>query len=220
MTRLMVVCEGDTEYMFVENVLGPHLDARGVFTSRMIVETKRTPDGQKFRGGGFWGKWFKDIRRVCRDTGADFRVTTFFDLYGLPDDFPELTQHAHVKDTNARAHLLEQAMAAKVEDPRFVPYLQRHEHETLVLAALPQLAQQLNQAQLVGLQQLQANIGAVAPEDVNDGKATAPSKRLLSFIPGYRKNVHGPDATRSAGLTNLRAQCPRFDAWVNRLERL
>jgi hypothetical protein len=63
-------------------------------------------------------------------------------------------------------------------------------------------------------------IQGTAPEDVNDGAQTAPSKRLETLIAGYRKTVHGPPAVASAGLTALRTSCPRFGAWVTRLEAL
>ena len=55
---------------------------------------------------------------------------------------------------------------------------------------------------------------------MNDSKETAPSKRLVEFIEGYNKVVHGPSATSDAGLAALRAACPRFDAWVAKLEGL
>ncbi len=45
MTRLVVIVEGQTEERFVKSVLAPHLDARSVWTTCMIVETKRGSDG-------------------------------------------------------------------------------------------------------------------------------------------------------------------------------
>jgi hypothetical protein len=56
------------------------------------------------------------------------------------------------------------------------------------------------------------------PEDINDGLHTAPSKRLMTSIAGYRKTVHGPLAVTAAGLPALRRACPRFGSWVTRLE--
>ena len=57
-------------------------------------------------------------------------------------------------------------------------------------------------------------------DNINDGERTAPSKRLTARIPGYSKALHGPGATSTTGLPQLRSTCPRFDAWISKLERL
>lgn len=109
MRRLYVVVEGQTEEAFVSRVLGPHLYACGeISTAALIVSTKRSPTGEKTHGGGQWSKWAKDLRNLIRSQpSADVRFTTLFDLYGLPDDFPELAAHEKIADTRARATLLE-----------------------------------------------------------------------------------------------------------------
>ncbi|MBT9558413.1 MAG: hypothetical protein IV100_20430 [Myxococcales bacterium] len=53
MSRLFVVVEGQTEKGFVDKVLGPHLSARGVYTSASIVgKTLATRRRTTQRGGG------------------------------------------------------------------------------------------------------------------------------------------------------------------------
>ena len=58
------------------------------------------------------------------------------------------------------------------------------------------------------------------PEDINDDKDTAPSKRIKSLIPSYNKVVDGSLLAMEMGLNKIRAECPRFNAWVTRLENL
>lgn len=112
-------------------------------------------------------------------------------------------------------------MARAVGDWRLVPYLQRHEFETLVLASLDALARLVEDpVELDGLAKLRAVVAQQPPEDVNDGPSTHPSKRLENLIPSYRKTVHGPLALQGTGLASLRNVCPRFDAWVSKLEQL
>lgn len=224
MIRLFIVVEGKTEERFVKRVLGPHLDALGVYTTCYTVTTRRDPHtGAKVgRGGGHWKHWLHDVKRVTTaQRGDDVRVTTLFDLYGLPEDFPELDQHARLPDTATRVARLEQAMATAVGDPRFIPYLQRHEMETLVLAVLDVLGTLLDtRKDIEGCARLAAEVGHLCPEDVNDGQHTAPSKRLAARIPAYDKAQHGPEALALAGLDEIRAACPRFHAWLTRLEQL
>lgn len=222
MTRLYVVVEGQTENEFVEKVLAPHLQTRGVFTENpLIVETSRDAFGRKRRGGGRWKHWLRDLKRLTAQRGADVRFTTMFDLYGLPDDFPELGLHSSEKDTSRRADLLTGAMARAVGDHRLIPYLQRHEFEALVLAGLDLLSTLLDDAtDRAGVEALRVLVRHSSPEEVNDGKTTAPSKRLEHHVPSYRKTVHGPLVVEGVGLPALREACPRFDAWVTALEGL
>lgn len=221
--RLIVVVEGQTEEAFVKEVLKPHLDDRGVYTSATIVgKMNAQRRGHRGRGGGHFRHWRKDILRILGgDRSDDLRVTTLFDLYGLPEDFPGLDEHKSDADTARRCSALEAALAAVFDDRRFIPYVQRHEFEALVLAALPSLRELLDaEDDLAGLTTLEAVVSDTAPEEINDGATTAPSKRLLAHVPGFSKTLHGPLATGDTGLAPLREQCPRFDAWVSTLETL
>lgn len=123
-------------------------------------------------------------------------------------------------DTNRRVELLEMALAADIEDWRLIPYLQRHEFEALVLAELDMLKEVLDAGEQAGVAALEALVASVPPEDVNDSPETAPSKRLDDAVPSYRKTVHGLLAVEATGLAKLRTACPRFDAWLRRLEAL
>lgn len=221
--RLLVVVEGQTEEAFVNEALRRHLWNHDVYASATIVGTpRRRGSAPLTKGGGDWGRWERDVRRVLgQRSQAGLRVTTLFDLYGLPRGFPGLTEHGTDPDTNRRCDSLEAALAEAISDSRFIPYLQRHEFEALVLASLGPLRGLLDaRDDHAGLDALARQIAGVAPEDVDDGQETAPSKRLLSHVPGYSKTVHGPLAVAGAGLPTLRAKCPRFDAWLTRLESL
>lgn len=58
-------------------------------------------------------------------------------------------------------------------------------------------------------------------EQINDDPTTAPSKRLATVFGGtYRKTEHGPLIAEDIGLDVIRRHCPRFNAWVTRLENL
>lgn len=217
MTRLSVLVEGQTEERFVHDLLAPHLAPLQVWATPIVVHTSRSADGRKRRGGGHWRLWKRDLEGLCRDRSPDARVTTLFDLYGLPADFPGLDACTRIADTVARCAALEARMAAEIVDDRFIPYLQRHEIEALVLVDPTPLRELDAEADVAGLL---ANLGGLSPEDVNDGEATAPSKRLARFVPRYTKTVHGPLVMEATGLARIRDACPRFGAWLTRLEAL
>lgn len=223
MIRLHIVVEGSTEESFVKTSLVDHLAAHNVSASATIVgKAVSKGRGRHERGGGSFKSWRKDIETILRgDSRANLRVTTLFDLYGLPRDFPGLSQFGNDADTNRRCDALQAELGAAIPDPRFIPYLQRHEFEALVLCGLSKLRYLTDaEEQVVGIEKLEAQISGMSPEDVNDGKHTAPSKRLEACVPGYSKSLHGPLVVEDVGLQTLRTRCPRFGRWVEQLENL
>ena len=230
---LWIVVEGPSEEGFVKRVIRPHLEVLGVWCEARTVTTSRSPEGSRRTGGGDWAKWKADIQLYLRDKRPNIRVTTLFDLYGLPPDFPVPLAAPAVQVPRPRIDQLEEAMERSIGDPRFFGYLQKHEFEALVLAGLPELETFLEARQdRLGLKRLVDDIRGLAPEEINDGPNTSPSKRLSRFIPSYDpkererftgikgKSVYGPLVTERAGLSRLRELCPRFDAWVAKLEAL
>ena len=204
-------------------MLAPHLATFSVTAVPIIVTTRRDRStGAKSRGGGFWKNWRDNLNLLSRQHhGNGVRFTTLFDLYGLPDDFPDYEPLVAMTDTTQRAAAMEAAMAAQIHDWRFIPYLQRHEVEAFVLVDLAPLAALDEEGSTApGVAALRVDIAGLDPESINDGAETAPSKRLLRFIPDYRKTLHGPLVMEAIGLPKIRAACPRFDAWVGALEAL
>ena len=61
--------------------------------------------------------------------------------------------------------------------------------------------------------------GVATPEDINERPEYAPSTRIKSLFPAYKKTLHGPTAAARIGLDRIRAECPHFNAWMDRIER-
>ena len=57
-----------------------------------------------------------------------------FDLYALPVDFPGFEDAARTNQPYQRVQTLEDALGMDIADPRFVPYIQLHEFEALLLS--------------------------------------------------------------------------------------
>jgi hypothetical protein len=208
--RLYIVGEGSTEEQIVTRVIGPHLACHGVGVQALSVN-----------GGSKWSRWRKVIGNLLRSPAPDLRVTTLFDYYRFPSDIAEHSTSPGSLDVRARIGALEQAMLANLGgDRRFLPYVQQHELEALVLARLDELEAFLEPGERAGLRALRESIAGIPPEQVNDDDKTAPSKRLADHIPSYRKTLHGPLALAGSGLHAVRDRCPRFDGWIKRLEAL
>jgi len=224
--RLYVVCEGFCEEAFVRTKLQPHLRDREVWAEAIIVTTSRERDGHKYRGGGHWRHWANDLERIYREqAGPNAWVTTMFDLYGLPKDFPRRDEIRQLASAAQKIELAEQVLEQTVlefsEGRWFIPYVQRHEIEALVLACLEDLGRMLgSKADLEGLAALSRELGDTPPEDVNDGNETAPSKRLTRHLPGYDKLLYSEYALCEVTMSTLAERCPHFGQWLAQLEAI
>jgi len=221
MKRLLVYCEGQTEVMFVERLLRPHLHMHGVTVERPILAaTSQTPFTQR---GGFvnWAAIKFDLRQeFATDADPNLRFTTLLDVYAMPGQVLSLAGFAAPVTNVSDVETVEIAIAGVFNEPRFRVYLQRHELEALLLSDLDALKRVFHRHS-VGIEQLRADIsGFPSMEDVNHGPLTHPSARLNTAITGYQdlKASNAYFAIAEAGLPSVRAKCPRFDAWLREWE--
>ena len=107
-----VLCEGQTEQGFVEEVLRPYLQAQGVAGVKSILIT--TNKKKNARGGMLsYAQAVTDLellRKMKMDGEYERHVfTTMFDLYALPDDFPGYEAAKAIGEPYARVAALETA---------------------------------------------------------------------------------------------------------------
>ncbi len=118
--RILVLVEGQTEETFVNRVLAPHLWSLGKAPEVTRVATRRVQGRRAFRGGiPVYAKVEGDVRRLL--ASSPDAVTTLFDYYALPDDFPGTKTMPSGASCFARAAHLEQAFASAIGDRRFIP---------------------------------------------------------------------------------------------------
>jgi hypothetical protein len=198
MKRLAISAEGATEREFVNRILAPHLRQHG-WTAVVGVDLGGNVSLDKIRG-------------VLPGLLSSFDlVSTLYDYYGF----------------RRRGDLAVEVLETRIgtlPDPvqrhRLLPYVQLHEFEALLFAVPEQTC-----AWLEGASQAAAAMQAAvrekgSPELVNDRVETSPSHRLKTLFPRFDKKLHGPDIIELAGLSAVRAGCPRLDGWITRLERL
>lgn len=219
MARALILVEGQTEETFVRDVLAPHLGERDVHVRATLLVTKRVKSGIHFKGGVTrYERIESDVRRLLGDSDAAL-VTTMLDYYGLPSDFPGQATKP-TGDCYARVAHLEQEFKRTIGHPRFDPYLSLHEFEVIAFVEPARAAWVLASRPdaVAALEDVTRRFGD--PERINEGVATAPSKRILSVFPRYQKTLHGPQIAGAVGLELIRARCRHFDAWLRRLEGL
>jgi hypothetical protein len=217
-TRLLVLAEGDSEELFVQKILSPHLEHFGVYARTTGVVSKRLASGKKFTGGNLWSNVHLSLRPLLADTDA--WVTTVLDFYGLPDDFPGradvVVNHGTARD---RVRAVESALLEAMGNTRrFIPFVALHEFEAWYFANPRKVAHFYGKADVTEAME-RACQEANGPENINHGKETHPSKRLESYGMGFRK-TSAVAVLKEIGLDAIRAVCPHFNDWLTRLERL
>jgi len=220
LSKVLLLAEGFTEERFVKNVLAPHLLRYGVYLTPTVVNTKVLVSGERLKGGGDFGKLESNLRGLLRDSAA-VAITMFYDYYAFPSNFPPKFPAPNLEDgLGAKgADGLESALAAYFNNPRFKPFVHLHEFEAFMFVNAESTAANLLNR---GLAKLIANERAAFEnaEAINDGVNTAPSKRIKRLAPTFEKLAQGVIIAEKTGLPALRADCPRFSAWVAWLEGL
>ncbi len=220
MIRVHVICEGQTEEMFVNELLQPVFQAKGM----LLVPALVGKPGHK--GGNFkFERLQVDVKnRLLGDRTA--YCTTFFDYYGLPQSFPGKDTQDPQADIAIKAAALQEAMTAELtrligDDAmrRFIPFVQMYEFEALLFSDPAAFARGIDKEHL---SQPLTHIAQqfVSPEHINNSPNTAPSKRIEALMADYEKPLMGTLAALEVGLQQMRTKCQLFNNWVTRLENL
>lgn len=207
MIRLAVSAEGQTEVGFVRSVLWDHLWPMRVMPYALLLGRARSGKG----GGGdvTVGRLVDDMLRLHNSFDAVTSLVDFYGFRGKGDRTIGVLEEYIAKEFEVRAPRARHVF----------PYVQAHEFEGLLFS---------NVAAFRALGASSRDIGALAevrqrfptPEDINDSRHGAPSKRIARVLSQYRKPLHGPLIARKIGLETIRQQCPRFNVWLSRLEVL
>jgi len=142
------------------------------------------------------------------------------DLYSLPRDFPGYDAGIAQASGRSQVIALEQSLLDEIGDDRFIPYLQLHEYEALVLAE-PRRIGEVYEISKASIDTFCRVCDAYAsPEEINHGQHSHPKYRIQQLVPDYDENVAGPLLAEAIGLPTLRQRCPHFGEWLAQLERL
>lgn len=212
MTRVHVFCEGQTEDVFVREVLSPHFQRLGIWLNPIIIRT-----GAQGKGGvSTYGKIKRQVERKCKEDPTAW-VTTLLDFYGVPKDSPGMAESTGASFD--RGQEVATAFQADIGQQNFIAHLLIHEYEGLLFSAPDAFGDWFDDPEVVNALTAVRN-EFDSPEHINDGVATAPSKRILVVCNQYDKVTHGSLIALDIGLDRIRQECPLFDGWVRRLEAL
>ena len=218
MKRIHVICEGQTEEMFVNEVLSE------VFTPLDIYLYPSLIGKPGHKGGNFkFERVLRDVKARLLDDRQTY-CTTFFDFYGLPEDFPgkaEAETYTDIKNKqDIVAKLLVEQLTRNIGGAamrRFIPYIQMYEFEGLLFSAPESIASEMGEIDLAN-EFMKIRNGFDTPEHVNNSPTTAPSKRIKKLFNQYDKVIHGSLIAIDIGVDKICNECHLFNEWVNKLK--
>ena len=204
MKRVIFYVEGQTEEIFVKRVLQPHFEPLDIFVE------PRTEGGVVS-----YEKTKRNINKFLNDKSLSL-LTTMFDFYGLHTTFPK---NKAGKTPVDKVRNLEKKLAADINCQRFLPYFSLHEFEAFLFVDSGVTAKVLGKVELKeSINDIKKTFSS--PEHINDHPKNAPSKRIISLYPGFRKTSHGIDIVHALGLSAIRQSCGHFHEWLCGIEQV
>ncbi len=221
MKRLFIVVEGETEERFLRTVIYPHFISLGIHIEAQswITNRKLGTSG----GGSSFDLIENHLRRLMSRYKNDDNVffSTMIDLYKFPRQGNTIYD-ADLSGVNAgkdKALLLQRKMSIRFSNRSFIPYVQLHEFEALLLSKPAELGVFYTDKEKE-IQALIKEIQGLSPEEINETPEGAPSKRIIKHIQTYKhqKTTAGVITAERIGLEHLRSTCSHFDDWIKKLE--
>ena len=118
MVRIHLIVEGQTEETFVKKVLAPYMSLKNVFMDSRSVETGRKGAIKQRGGMTNYLKAKKDINSWLSEDKKAY-VSTMFDLYRLPNDFPGMNSCPNKTSSREKVNCLETELAKDISNNRF-----------------------------------------------------------------------------------------------------
>ncbi len=228
-SRLLVHVEGQTEEMFVNELISPHLREGFGWTT---VRARLMGNARKKSHRGGVRAWSSVRTEVVSNLREDrgLTIALMVDYYRMPSTgkgaWPGRKRASDGKYPDNGKNVekclsddIAMKMGSNFDRKRFVPYVVMHEFEALLFSDCDAFGQGIDRPDLSGeLRKIRDRFRN--PEKINDSPDGAPSKRLKRLIRGYEKPLYGNVAALEIGIETMRSECPRFKDWLRRLERV
>ncbi|WBU87958.1 DUF4276 family protein [Cellulophaga omnivescoria] len=212
MKRLVFIVEGDTEVIFINDVVIPYLynlDFKNPMNAQTIITNRK----QHKKGGVVNYEYLKnDINRVLAQ--GNVIITTFIDFFRLPTNFPNFTIDSKLINT------IEEGISIDFDNnENIIPYIQRHELEALMFAKKDGFELVIDEDdKLLLIENIIEEYPN--PEDINSNPENAPSKRLERIFK-YDKVADSELIFGMLDIQSIIDKCPRFNNWMqNIIEKL
>lgn len=229
MSKIVFICEGASEKLLVERILIPYFNNNGLSNTLEAEQLGFHNPNCLGAGGCVSYERLKIDLNCIMQNNPDAYVTTIFDYYALKGIWPGQTQTTSAAITShEKAQAFESAvwndliMSFTQHNIRnqFIPNFLMHELEGLLFTDPAKITK------VTGARTVTAHLQGILqqfndkPEDINDSRITAPSIRLKTGKANYSKNLHAHQIVNEITVDAIRAKCPHFNAWLDKLEAI
>lgn len=215
MKMVYILCEGQTEEAFINEVLSPYFENLSIYIRPIICTTRRTAS-KKYKGGvSDYNKIKSELTILCKQHKNEI-ITTMFDYYAMPRNTPNI--ECREVDLYKRMDLIEEAINNDIQQPNCFFNLMLHEFEGMLFSSPDAFIEITNEKIVEKIQKMRDE--AISPEHINNSPETAPSKRLEFLIPNYAKVKNGSLISKNIGIDTLLKECKHFAKWVDKIKNL
>lgn len=221
MKRLILIVEGQTEMEFVNRLLAPYLVHQGLNTSIQPIMITMKGGGHGFNNIEHLSNTIKPLLNASDEPV----ISTMIDNYGINSEskLPGYAEYSKEQNMGIRLKMMESNLndyIQKIKPYRyFIPYIQRHEMETLLFAN-PEKGFEF-EAEEIKNDVINVCKEFDSIEDINDTPEGAPSKRLKEIYNKHQKKyvkiVDGIEIAELTTIEKMLDKCPRFKEWVEKL---
>lgn len=220
MKDLYIIVEGETELEFVNQLLIPYL------LPQLPTYIQAIPVSISGGGHGYNNvEHFKNTVKPVLNYANEPVITTMLDYFGINSEqkMPGYARCMQLNSTDDKIACLEQSLQEQVQRIKsyrfFIPYIQKHEMETLLFAnpeaGFDLVSDSIKQAVIAVCEQYPTI------EEINNTPEGAPSKRLEAIFNAnnqtYNKVVDAVDIAKLTGIETILTKCQRFNNWVQTL---
>lgn len=194
--NVSVVCEGQTEVDFIKKLNKKYFNARCISLKPIVINKTSAMNGNVSMD-----RLIYFIKRA-----PEAIITTFIDYYGFKgeNELGYLELENQIKDLSEKEHI--------------IAYVQLHETEALWFSNINAIKEVKN-ASTSQIQALEDIVRTYSnPEDINNSKETAPSKRLETIFSDYKKIRDGNAIADKISIEEMKLKCPHFSNWLDMIE--
>lgn len=221
MKHLYIIVEGPTELEFINKILIPFFNSKGITSHIQGIPITMSGGGHGFNNIKHFANTIKPVLNYNNEP----IITTLIDYFKLNSEtkLPGFLECSEKLSADIKIECLENKLNDIVQQIRtynhFIPYIQKHEMETLMFAN-PEDGFSLENVKIknavLEICKQYTNI-----EDINGSEIGAPSKRLEAIYRSnnktYEKIIDGIDIAELTGIEKIIEKCPRFRNWTENL---
>lgn len=215
MRDIYIIVEGDTEQRFVRELMVPYFNSIPRICDKEIKALK-IPTSRMQKGGNVSYPKLKGYIQTLLKQEQGVAITTFIDYFKIPKNTPGYLESQSRLTADEAISYIEQSINEVINNNRFFSYIQKHEFKALLFVDNDgfEVLAGINSEQLKCFKKIIEDYPN--PEEINKGKTTAPSKRLISILHKYKnaKPFYSSLISKRNGIESIISRCPRFKVWI------